>query len=558
MMQELRKNRKKREWMQYMPPLLMVLLPALYHACNVRAAFLANGDGLPVKLYGLLVTLLLLGTGGFLAWDHGRRPPLHRRFFAAAWFLGLLYMAVMPGLSAPDELSHYSTVYRLSSRLIGAPELTENAGLIAVRERDYPLEDMEGVKTPECPEDVEAEPSVMGNPVINQSYRSAIRWERRYHGSDRPVSSALPDVRTTPVMYLPQALGFALVRLFGGGSMLLLFAGKCFNLLVYCILVSWAIRVTPVGKALFFGAGMLPMSLHLASSLSYDAGIIGTVFLFSALVLSLRFCGNRTKNPWEQPLLLCVLAAAFSPCKLVYFPLAALVFLLPETSCGGRRKKRLFLLSVLFSAGFSMLIVNSGVLFAYAAPEHSSSAAAIVEAGRGQYTAGELLSHPFFLFRMVFDSFSLQSGTLLGGVVGERLGNLDPLLGAPAFLVGLYWLGLWMLGLGTEDSDFDAHERLTPSGVLREREKLGVAMLLLSVMLLTAGAMLLTWTTRESAVIEGMQGRYFLPILPLGLLLLRKEKRNICGISERRVLSGFVLMNAYLLLRIFALACLRV
>ena len=66
MMQELRKNRKKREWMQYMPPLLVVLLPALHHSYNVRAAFLANGDGLPVKLYGLLVTLLLLGTGGFL------------------------------------------------------------------------------------------------------------------------------------------------------------------------------------------------------------------------------------------------------------------------------------------------------------------------------------------------------------------------------------------------------------------------------------------------------------------------------------------------------------
>ena len=52
---------------------------------------------------------------------------------------------------------------------------------------------------------------------------------------------------------------------------------------------------------------------------------------------------------------------------------------------------------------------------------------------------------------------------------------------------------------------------------LRKFGPLWIAAVAALVMLLTAGAMLVSWTSRDSMIIEGLQGRYFLPVLPLFL-----------------------------------------
>lgn len=525
--------------------LFAVFLSAGYHAQNVLAAYSENKDALSIKLYFVFLAVIFAGMGVlYFLYGRKKRISLHRLFFFASMFFGILYMCVMPGLSAPDEVSHYSTAYRLSSKLMGKPDLTLS-GLVSVRKRDYPLEDMEGVKTPEIPDDIEKEPKVMGRPVENQSYRDALMWSSRYTDSDEMTSSALPDIRTTRLMYIPQAIGFAAVRMMGGSTMLLLFAGKILNLLLFSFLISRAIAVSPVGKELFFAAGMLPMSLHLGASLSYDAGIIGTVFLFAATVFSVAFRrdGIRTR----ELLILCGLAAIFAPCKMVYFPLVFLSVLIPSDAFGGKKKKAMQLSLIFFSACLSMWIVNGGILSAYANPANGAVSEAVC-AGRGQYTAGELMRRPHFIVRMVFDTFSLKSGELLGGVVGSKLGNLDPLLGAPVFVVCLYWAGMFLLSLSS------AEKKLC----LRGREKRLVAVFVSAVVLLTAGAMLLSWTTREASVIEGIQGRYFLPILPLSLLLFRDENTIWKGISEQTILFSFMAMNAYVIIRVFALACLRI
>ena len=67
---------------------------------------------------------------------------------------------------------------------------------------------------------------------------------------------------------------------------------------------------------------------------------------------------------------------------------------------------------------------------------------------RSGFTVSELVHRPFFIFRMVCSTFSLQSGEMIGDMMGMRLGNLDPLLGIPFFLALLFLLGL-MLREGT-------------------------------------------------------------------------------------------------------------
>lgn len=531
-----------------------VLVPVgLYHALNVLDAARSTGDPLTLKLYVILFPLLLLIAGAAAFFLMRRNAPLHRVFFAAGLGLGILFLTVMPGLSAPDEPSHFITAYRLSSRMMGQPELTA-AGLVAVRADDYLLEDLEEVKTPEITDDEEGAASVLGNPVQNATYRTIRDFSVRYPHREGMVSSALPDVRTTPVMYLPQAAGITLARILKLSPPALITLGRSANLLVFLFLTAAAIRVLPFGKEVLMAAGLLPMTLHLAASLSYDAGILGCTFLFTAMVLKILAEGMQSKR---ELVFLVLLTMAFSPCKLVYAPLAFLPFMIPAEQFGGRKQKIVTAAVLLFGMAAAMLLVNGAIIRSYAdgsAVQAAAAAAESAETGgeaaaavRG-YAVSELIRRPVFIVRMVCNTFSQQSDDLVLGLLGTQLGNLDPVLGLPFFAAAAQGGILLLLMLKRPG----------------EEKSLTIPMMLWSllisagIILLTAGAMLVAWTTQGAAVIEGIQGRYFLPVLPLILLCFRNDiiimKRDI----SRGLLCSLILIDCYALLRIFTLAAMRI
>ena len=651
--------------------LVPVLAAGLYYAMLLKDIAMQTGDPLPLKLYALLLPAVLFGVGaaGLVLFS----GSLSRFYFLAGLYLGVLFILVMPGLSAPDKVSHYLTAYRLSSLMLGKADLDPVTGLAAVRTEDYPLEDLSGVKTPEIADDEEPAAEVLGNPVTYYTYRAVADWDLRYPQRGGMMISGLADVRTTPVMYLPQAAGMALVRAAGGSALGLVFAAKFLNLLVFLFLTTAAISRMPFGKEILCGVGLLPMTLHLAASMSYDSGILGCSFLLCAEILRLAYgrtgeaaekktagktdgkaaekeaekavqtAGGKAAGTYVRVrdlLLLCLLTAALSPCKMVYSCLVFLYLLIPAErfrvgknrrtggvpdgkdgnagciSAGKVRKKQVlakvisFCILLAVSAG-SIAAVNASIIRGYAAASQADAAAAgtvsgttgqvitegAVVTGEGEvlrsgYTVSELIHRPFFIFRMVCGTFSQQSGEMIGDLMGVRLGNLDPLLGIPFFLAQIFLLGLMLLAMktetgegapeiaetgdrkgapltaGTEDREgapLTAGTEIDPAQSETDRqaypgamERLLIAAVAALVMLLTAGAMLVSWTGRDSQIIEGIQGRYFLPVLPLLLLLLKNETVVLKRDISRGILYTFICMDAYALLRIFTLACMRI
>ena len=424
--------------------IFLVVICGLYGAVSALNAAAQFGDNLLFVLYELLFPASVI-TALFAALLWSRKGDrMYRAYAFSAMVLGVLYLAVMPGLSAPDELSHYSTAYRISSNMMLEDPLIRPAGLTAVRAVDYPLEDMNGVKTPLVPDDEESVPEVLGNPVKQTTYRAVKDWDKRYAFSTKPVASAIPDVHTTPVFYLPQAIGFSIARALGLGTMGLLFLGKFLNLCCYVALTALAVRTTPLGKGWFAAAGLLPMSVSLAASLSYDAGLIGTVFLFTALIFKLAYGAEEIRA--RELFALCALAALFGPCKLVYAPLILLLWLVPARVFGGGGKKLLCFLILLLSLIAAVLAVNADVLEAYFFPAVAEQAGNVsADMRHAGFTAAELFSHPLFTLRMLLNSLSACILTWGGEMIGTKLGNLDPLLGASGLQTLFFALGLFCL-----------------------------------------------------------------------------------------------------------------
>jgi len=518
-----------------------VLLIGLFHTGDIEEAIGECNDLFLRRDYRLLLLFLaaLLIVSGYFLLKRDVRPE--RMFFFTGLVLGLLFMTVMPGLSAPDEISHYITAYRLSSRMTGHAELDETGRHIQVRADDYVLEDQD-LKRAETPADQKIVTSVLGDPVEEITYRRIHHWNELYPHREGTADSYQADVRTTPLVYVPQAAGISIARIFGFGSLSLLFLGKFFNLLIYLFLTAAAIRRIPFGKEVLFGTVLLPMTISLSSSMSYDTMILGTAFFLTAEFLYLAYGADRVKI--SDLVLLCVLTAVLGPCKMVYSLLIFLFFLIPGKKFGGNRRKVLSFLLLAAVLILSMVLVNAAVIRSYAAVSQDG---AVVQADRAGYSAGELLSRPGFILKMLGSTFVLQGERLHLGMIGEWLGNLDPVLGTPYFITVMFTLGLIALSLKKPG------ESQKMSGCARA----WTALILLGIVLLTAGAMFVSWTTRDSAVIEGIQGRYFLPVLPLFLLILKNDCIVQTGDRSRGVLYSFICMDAYVLLHLFVTAALR-
>jgi len=519
--------------------IIFVILTGLFHGLDVSASVEQSGHGFLMSGYVLLFLLLtvFLVFAGFLLFKSSVRPE--RSFFVTGLFLGLFFMAVMPGISAPDEISHYITAYRLSDRMMGLPELDETGHHIQIRPEDNILENMDSVQDTSSG----SKKNVLGDPVSEETYRSVCEWDSTYGLTRGSGNSDQADVRTTPLVYIPQAVGITVARVLNLNSLWLLFLGKLMNLLVYLFLTSLAIRKAPFGKELIFGTGLLPMTLHLSSSMSYDTMILGASFLLISWILNLAY--ETKKVEVRDMAVLCILIAVMGPCKMVYSLLLFLFFLIPENKFGSRKKKMLSFAAMACSLVLAMALVNASVIRSYAAAD--TGAGVVVQNTKAGYTVAELLHRPVFVLEMLCRTAVYQGEQLHLSMIGEWLGNLDPVMGIPYFLSVAFSLGLLAL----------AFRKPEEKKIMTGKAKIWCGLIILGIVLLTAGAMFISWTGRDSLVIEGLQGRYFLPMLPLFLILLKNDRIVLTKDTNRNILFGFVCMDAYALLRLYATACLR-
>jgi uncharacterized membrane protein len=70
-------------------------------------------------------------------------------------------------------------------------------------------------------------------------------------------------------------------------------------------------------------------------------------------------------------------------------------------------------------------------------------------------------------------------------------------------------------------------------------------------------SMFLAWTPLSSKIICGVQGRYFLPFLPAFLLTLKNDTIVLTKNPDRSILYVMCCADAYVLMRIFSIVCMR-
>lgn len=334
-----------------------------------------------------------------------------------------------------------------------------------------------------------------------------------------------PATEVYPSMaYLPQSLTLAIARLFTGRISVLLYAARLGGAGITALLFWLAVRRIPYGKMILIAVACAPVTLQEAASASCDGMTIAGISLVIATFLQ---TAQERQVSGRTILRLSLLAAGTVIWKVMYFPALLLVFALPGQTPeekNGRRKAA----AAVFAAGLCALAV-----WAVASVWSNMSGSGRIDSSVAQ--AGTLLQQPGTFLAMQWNTLLRHGAGWIRQVFGV-LGHLDRFspLALEIPIVALF------AGVCVLDT------KVLQMTEKKQRVRTIILMLLVFILCWTvlSGALAIWSTEKDATEIDGIQGRYFLPVILCVLLCLpgirMKEK------AAQRVLPAMVTLFSLL------------
>lgn len=294
----------------------------------------------------------------------------------------------------------------------------------------------------------------------------------------------------SPVCYIPQAVGIRIAGHFTRNVQILFHAARIGSLTVCLLLCIAALILIPFGKRMLFLLMMLPISMQEMVSAAADGVTISLCFFLIAIILHL----HKRKSIRKRDCL--VLAAAFlllSQYKIIYILMILLLYTFSKEQIGTKRKL-IYLRIVLPGAAVLCNLVWLSISSSY-----------LMEFNPGVDTARQLtyvLHHPFHFIGIIENTLTDNAVNTFNQMIGANLGWLNVDVSQIVTLVFTILLFF---------------ELFRPQKVARFSRRTNFLLLLTFALTFLAvyASLYLQWTPVGEGTIIGVQGRYFLPVLPL-------------------------------------------
>ena len=388
-------------------------------------------------------------------------------FAAIALVFGGAFALVTPAFEVPDEVHHYwrATAAAYGHVVVGQAVRLPRGYRVIV----WALELMPHGAVRVTPERLRLARGVM---------------PQDEYGDPTPVGGLY-----SPATYVPQIIAAAVSRAMRVRPFFQFFAGRLATLLFCVAAVALLCRAAPEFAMHFEAVALLPMALFLFASWSADALTIVAAFLASALLLRAIIRG-RELTP-RQCAAIVAAVAWLSLCKPPYVLIALLVAFVPA-----RR-------------GFKALVIAVMIAGTIAASAMTMSGMEMgVVRVRPIDTRAQLrfiAADPLHFLGVLAHDTRGNGRDYLESMTG-RLGRYE--LKLPPWTTWMLWLMLIAAGV-------------TCGPPLPPRVRIAIWLIAVAIWLATLTYLYLTSSIAGGDMIEGTQGRYILPLLPLLLATLR-------------------------------------
>jgi uncharacterized membrane protein len=311
--------------------------------------------------------------------------------------------------------------------------------------------------------------------------RSKFQAARQLRPSQETVRVSFPAFYTA-MPYVPQA-----IALWAGGlthcpTLYAFYSGRVMNAIAGVLLIVLAMRLLPEEAWVFGSIGLTPMFLYLAGTFSAD--VVTTGLAFCAIATALGRSSRKAVFP--------LFAALLSLAKPGY----ALITMLSLPRLRERRE-RVPICVALVAAGVCGWLASAIARAAYYPLRRD-----VVTDASSQLA--HVAASPSHFLQIAVSDYAHHATQYLAQMIG-RLGWLD--IGLPQIVYVAYALLFVYVALSMS---------LRIGGV----ERALLAIVLAATLLVLSLSQYLVWSAVGGPAIEGLQGRYFLPIAPIALLLI--------------------------------------
>lgn len=363
------------------------------------------------------------------------------------------------------------------------------------------------------------------------SYLNKIHRKTKY----RTVENEKITNIYSKIIYIPFWIGYKISNCLNFNFITSMIISKLFNLFTYILLITFAIKNAKYGKKIIFSVGMFPTSLFLASQFSYDPTIIASIIFATALFVNIITDDKLNKKALLGFIILVVWACL--P-KAIYCPLLLLLLFINNDRFDNKKQALIFkILVIVLTALISVTFIipaTTGALSGDSRGGDTSVSGQIkfILSNPISY-AKNLIKYTYFHF---FENF-LGSGNMINFAYTVNNDLLIPLYGV--YLVFICFV------LFTSKS---------PNIKFNKLFRLLFMIELIGIWILICTALYLSFTPVGSNSINGVQTRYFVPLLPMILYLLIPKK----NLKEDEITYVYYFVQIILALMVLGIISLKV
>ena len=438
----------------------------------------------------------------------------HIWVFIATFFCGIVFGIVTPIAQEADGAIHFFRAYDVSKGNLLLPMYNHhNQSYLDVPKDfdDYVI----GAVSPD-----------EGNGAIVQ--------DRMKHMELEDETTVYPDPREFPAVYyyagaLGLKIGYELPLSVHDAVVL----AHIFNALLYAVIALFVAKYMPIAKTFTAVIMLSPICIFQAASMSYDCLLNGLCFLVVALSLHWAY-GTDKELGIKQMLPIGVILAVIYMSKYVYVIFGLLVFLIPMSRFGSKKK---YFKTLVISLLPLLLYVAQRAIFASIMP--ATNMADFVGMEKAADDIGNFafaLQNPIEMIKVIARSFyrGLSSEFVTMNTLGWGTYTLWPLV----MILPAFWVAVLLL----EKKDF----------LIAKYQYVIVGA---TIILIWLGVVLGLYFMDPVAnptgypFVRGLQGRYYVTCLPLlGLLVPKTVGHKIKHFEYKSLIMavGFCLWSAYI------------
>lgn len=431
-----------------------------------------------------------------------KQSAIHNVYLVSVLLLGFIYMLLLPEFATPDEGTHIQKAMQLSNSVLGYDNSSDN------------------FEKRECEaEHFNVNLSKMDRDSYEYFYSNLLYGSN----SEKLVGEKYEPITTPKYQYFLTAAGITAGRLLNLNGLQTFMIGMLLNFAFYVTVTYFAIRIMPFGSITASIVCLLPISLQQATSYSYDCMLIAVSVMFIAAFFKV-VCDKQCKKRYYAIFALSLLM--FLPTKqFAYGAILLLAGYVVFMKVKDRLSRKTWLVIAGCTAGAIVLAVGIIVLVGIGSAGDGEAVATVpyVEwMNQPGYSIGSLLANPLDTVDMFWKTIVTQGDFYFLSTFGGKLGWLN--INVSMIAVCVYF-GTAVITVMPDKETSDVKIK----GNLR--------ILLFLVFLLSLGCvmggMLLGWSPVSEDYIQGVQGRYFLPVLLMGLFALRSNDIKITNRLQR-------------------------